>query len=51
MDETKKGDLVAMAVLGHYGGVFMDLNLVLTRDIEWLFDLKNNPDIVNKFGD
>lgn len=50
-DDNKKIDLLILAILSHYGGVYINFSLILTRDFDWLFDLKNNNDVVNKFGE
>ena len=51
MTAIKQSDFIRVALLSHYGGLHMDLTIVLTTDLEWLFDLKNNPDVVNKYGE
>lgn len=50
MTPIKQSDFIRVALLGYYGGLHMDLTIVLTTDLDWLFDLKNNPDVVNKYG-
>lgn len=34
-----------LAILGEYGGVYMDMSIILTESLDWLLDMKNNPDI------
>ena len=51
MAPVKQSDLIRIALVGHYGGVYMDISVILTTDLSWLFDLKNNSNVVNMYGE
>lgn len=51
MAPVKQSDFIRIALVGHYGGLYIDMSVVFTTDPDWLFDLKNNPDVVNVYGE
>lgn len=33
---AKKSDMIRMALINHYGGVYFDMTTILTRNIDWI---------------
>lgn len=48
--EAKKADLIRLALLGEFGGVWIDFGTIMIKGINWVLDLKNNPYVRNKYG-
>lgn len=37
MNRAKQVDILRVALLSHYGGIYMDLGTILTTDFNWIF--------------
>lgn len=40
-----------LALVHHFGGVWIDFGTIMINNIDWVFDLKNNPLAKNKYGE
>ena len=45
--KTKK-DLIKLSLLAMYGGVYIDLSLILVDNLIWLKNLATDPKIINR---
>lgn len=43
-------DQIRLTLLIKYGGVYIDSSCFLIENFNWLENIKNNTDIVNKYG-
>lgn len=38
--ETKKSDLLRIALINHFGGLYMDFTTILTQNMDWILDIR-----------
>ena len=43
-------DFLRLYLLKHYGGVWIDANIILFQDFDWVLQLPDNEDVINKYG-
>ena len=45
-----KTDFLRLYLLKHYGGVWIDANIILFQNFDWVNSLPDNEDVINKYG-
>jgi hypothetical protein len=49
-EPAKRSDLIRIALIKHFGGVYVDYTTVLTQSFDWLLSISSVKAMENKFG-